>query len=68
MMHGDEKKGVGLIIGVGPKEEDAGGYDEELELAADDLITAMGKKDTAGVAHAFKAMHEICASREAEGD
>ena len=60
-------KGMAILIGGPAKSGAAGGgvpaesYDEDLEMASGDLIAAVGSGDAAGVASAFKAMHEICA-------
>jgi hypothetical protein len=62
----DKKKADLMLLLGAPSKSDAGAeedYDGDLEVAADDLIAAVQGGDAAGVAAAFKAMHELCAMR-----
>ncbi len=64
MTKGKDKAALAILIG-GPSKKKAGAagegdYSEDLEMASQDLLDAIESKDAAGVASAFKTMHELC--------
>lgn len=68
MPKGKDKGMLAILMG-GKKDEEGDApekegedYSEDLEMAAEDLLGALEKKDAAGVASAFRAMHDICAN------